>query len=151
MRLRPLRRNRRVLTFVASFGGSSAVDPLAPGAPSLDLVAASDTGESSTDNITSDTTPDIDIIAHEDWPWEEDDEIDIRDNGVLVVDAHVVTAGEAGGDPISLGLSALSLGVHPLDARHRRDGHNSAWSSALSITVVASPNKGFVGIVMRAG
>lgn len=112
-------------------GGVGGGDPLAPAAPSLDLVTASDTGTSSTDNITSDTTPDLDLTTD---VLAENDEIDIRDNGV-VVDTHVVTLGEAGGTTITLGLAALAEGAHSLQARHRRDGHNSAWSSALAITV----------------
>lgn len=113
-------------------GGSLFVDPLAPPAPSLDLVAGSDSGSSSTDNITSDTTPDIDITFGS-LPL-EDDIVYIYDSGVEIVD-HTVTALEASSGTISLGLSALSDGVHSLTAKHSRDGHISRASSGLSVTV----------------
>jgi hypothetical protein len=66
---------------------------IVPEAPSLDLAATSDTGSSSTDNITSDTTPDIiitfitTVVAN--------DIVRVRD-GVTELTAHVITGARSG-------------------------------------------------------
>lgn len=124
-----------VINNVASSGGGgngSGADPLAPPAPTLDLVAASDIGSSSTDNITNDTTPDIDFVTAKNLI--ENDVLRIFDNGVQIV-LHSVTAGEAGSNIVPLGRSALSEGTHPLTATHTSGGHTSAASSILSVVV----------------
>lgn len=107
-----------------------------PQAPSLDLIAASDTGSSSTDNITSNNSPNIDIT----FPTTPvaGDVVEIQDNGATVV-THTITAPEISGSTIDLGLSALSDGVHSLTARHTKTvsavNYTSAWSSALNVTI----------------
>lgn len=112
---------------------SSAVDPLAPAAPTLDLVAASDTGISSSDNVTNDTTPDIDFITA--IAVVAGDVLKIFDNGVQVT-SHIVTAGEAGLNTVPLGLSPLSEGSHSLTGTHTIAGpHTSPLSNALPIVV----------------
>ncbi|HET7156083.1 MAG TPA: Ig-like domain-containing protein [Hyphomicrobiaceae bacterium] len=118
-------------------GGGSTGDSLAPPAPlSVDLVAASDTGSSSTDNITNDTTPDLDYTFA--VALAENDEILTYVDGVLV-DTHPVTAGEAGGAAISLGIaSPLTAGDRSITIKHNRPSggdHISAASPALVITV----------------
>lgn len=114
----------------ASHHGS--IDPLAPAAPTLvDLATASDTGSSSTDNITTATTPDL--IIDFGTSLLQNDVIDIRDSGSTIV-SHTVSAGEAGGSNITLGTS-LAEGAHVLSARHTRAGHTSLWSSSLTVTV----------------
>lgn len=103
-----------------------------PLAPTLDLVAASDTGISSTDNITNATTPNIDILFGT-VPF-TGDVINIKDGSTMIV-SHTITSGEAGSGSISLGLSALSQGSHSLTAQHVSGVHSSAFSSPLVIVV----------------
>jgi hypothetical protein len=105
---------------------------ITPLAPSLDLAAGSDTGSSSTDNITTDTTPDIIVTFNTDV--EENDIIRLRD-GVTELVAHTITAGEIGSSTISLGLSPLSAGAHSLTARHERGALASPYSTVLTFTV----------------
>lgn len=125
-------------TYIVLFGrttsatGGSGADPLAPPAPTLDLVAASDTGASSTDNITSDTTPDIDVILGA--VLIAGDVIDIFNFGVLFT-THTVTGPEAGTSTFTFSAAALSEGVYSLTCKHTQSGHTSAASAALPITV----------------
>jgi hypothetical protein len=126
----------RVSVVSGDIGGT---DPLAPPVPTIDLIAASDSGASSTDNITNDTTPAFDIATTD--VFVEDDELQLRIDGVEET-AHVITAGEAGGDPIELLLGALADGDHEIEVRHNRPvgatDHWSAYSSVLTITVDAT-------------
>jgi hypothetical protein len=105
----------------------------APGAPTLDLAAASDTGSSLVDNITSDTTPDI-IITFS-IALATNDIVHLLDGGSEIT-AHVVTALEAGSSTIELtGMSPLGGGAHSLTATHERGGLTSPASAALVVTV----------------
>ena len=114
--------------------GGSSVDLLAPPAPTLlDMIAASDSGPSSTDNETNDTTPTIDVTFAV---------IPLEDDGVLfyidgvLFQTVVLTAGQATGvDTIPLTLDALTNGTYSLTAKHSRDGHIGVASSALVITI----------------
>jgi len=115
-------------------GHAAAIDPLAPDAPSIDLVAGSDTGSSSTDDITTDTTPDIDITFTD---AVEDDVIEISDNGAIIV-THSLTAGEVAANAWTAGATPLAAGLHVLKVRQTRDGHISQWSATLTITVDAT-------------
>lgn len=111
--------------------GGSVTDPLAPGTPTLvDLVAGSDTGSSSTDDLTNTTTPDI-IVTFA-TSLLQNDIVRLSDNGAIT--DHTVTALEAGGANITLGLT-LTEGVHALQVRHIRSGHLSGWSNLLIITI----------------
>jgi len=118
---------------IAVWGGGGS-DPLAPPAPTLlDMIAASDSGPSSTDNETNDTTPTIDVTFAV---------IPLEDDGVLfyidgvLFQTVVLTAGQATGvSTIPLGLSVLTNGIYSLTAKHSRDGHISVASSALVITI----------------
>jgi hypothetical protein len=103
-----------------------------PEAPSLDLATASDTGSSSTDDITTDTTPDI-IVTFVTTVL-EGDIIRLRD-GVTELVAHTITAGEIGSLSLALGLSPLSGGAHSLTARHERGAGLSPYSAVLTLTV----------------
>jgi Bacterial Ig-like domain len=122
----PVSRNRALLASAAAF------DPLAPGAPFLDLVAVSDTGASSTDNITADTTPDLDVIYA--GSAIAGDIVEIRDNGVIIV-THTLTAPEAAAAAWTSGATTLGAGAHSLQARHSRAGHSSPWSTELSVAI----------------
>ena len=104
-----------------------------PGAPTLDLAAASDTGSSSTDDITTDTTPDIVITFT--VALVTGDIIHLLDGASELV-AHTVTALEAGSSTIELtAISPLAGGAHSLTATHERGGLTSPVSAALVFTV----------------
>jgi hypothetical protein len=114
------------------------LDPLAPPAPDVDLVSASDSGSSDTDNLTFDTTPAFDISTSD--VFIEDDEIRLVVNGVNQT-AHVVTAGEAGGDPIELALGVLSDGTYTIGAQHNRPSGGDHWSATgttITVTIDAT-------------
>jgi hypothetical protein len=106
--------------------------PAAIGAPSLDLITASDTGSSTSDNITSDTTPDLDITFAQ-LPV-AGDTVTIKD-GSTVIATHTITALEAGSSTIDLALSALPEGAHSLTASHSGGGAPGTFSAPLSITI----------------
>jgi hypothetical protein len=122
---------------IAGGGGTgAAVDELAPPAPSLDLAASSDLGQSDTDDLTADSTPLVYISTSD--VWVEDDEVRFRVDGGAATTPYVVTAGEVGGDPIEQILDALTDGVHTIQARHNRPNagdHWSPWSSSLTVTI----------------
>jgi hypothetical protein len=120
-----------------SYGIATGSEPVAPEAPSLDLASGSDTGSSSTDNVTSDTTPDI-IVTFVTTVMEHDI-VRLRD-GVTELVAHEITAGEIGSLTLSLGLAPLGAGAHSLTASHERGGSASPYSAVLTFTVdVAGP------------
>ena len=101
------------------------VDTTAPGAPSTpDLLAATDSGSSNTDNITNDTTPTFTGTA------EAGSTVTIFD-GVTAVGSVV-----ASGGTYSITTSALSQGVHSITATATDPAGNiSIASGALSITI----------------
>ena len=102
----------------------------------LDLVASQDTGSSNTDNITSDTSPDLDIL----FPngMNAGDVFKIYDGGMLL-GTHAMTSGETGANAFTMSLSALAPGVHPLTATLTRGVSISPLSPTLSITITPSP------------
>jgi len=102
--------------------------------PTLDLDSASDTGISTTDNITTDTTPTLNIAFGEDLL--ENDTITVKLNSVDQTPI-VVDAAEAAADVVDLGLSPLSIGAHTIQIGHGRTGLTTGWSNTLSITVEA--------------
>ncbi|MBI5656087.1 MAG: right-handed parallel beta-helix repeat-containing protein [Geobacter sp.] len=96
----------------------------APSTP--DLAAASDSGSSSTDNITSVTTPTITGTA------EADATVTLYDtDGTTVLGSATATGGNW-----SITSSALSAGAHTLTAKATDTaGNTSAASSGLSLTI----------------
>lgn len=101
-----------------------AVDPDAPSTP--DLATGSDTGESSTDNITNDTTPTLTGTA------EAGSTVTLYDtDGTTVLDTATATGGNW-----SLTSSTLSEGSHTLTAKAvDAAGNESMPSSGLSVTI----------------
>ncbi|MEO6593742.1 MAG: Ig-like domain-containing protein, partial [Planctomycetota bacterium] len=96
--------------------------PSAPSAP--DLIAASDSGSSSTDNITNVTAPTFSGTA------EAGSTVKIYDGGTLV------GTGTATGGNYSITTSALIPGVHSITATATdAAGNVSAASSGLSVTI----------------
>ena len=112
------------------------VDRTAPAAPSTpDLDPASDTGGSSTDNITNDTTPTVTGTA------ESGSTVTLYDG------ASPVGSGPATGGAWSIVTSALGSGTHSLTAKATDvAGNTSAASGALSITIDVAPPTGTVSI-----
>lgn len=111
--------------FLGRSGGSFAAPTL------IDLADASDTGASITDNVTSNTTPDITVTWGQ--PPLQNDAIDVRSNG-SIISSHTVTSGEAGSSNISLNIT-LSAGSNSLTVRHSRGAQVSNWSNALVVVV----------------
>lgn len=108
----------------------------------LDLAASSDTGISSTDNITNDNTPSITVNVANTSTLAADDILQVIDtaNGNAVVGtSRALTAsdyGASGGD-ISITLDTLSDGTHTLALRAVDKANNigTASTSTLSVTV----------------
>ncbi|MEE2730745.1 MAG: Ig-like domain-containing protein [Pseudomonadota bacterium] len=121
-----------------SAGNSSAtsaalaitIDASAPSAPATpDLSAASDTGSSSTDNITADTTPTITGTA------EANSTLTLTSS----VDGVVGTTSADGGGNWSITATVLTEGAHSLTATATdSSGNTSSASSALSVTIDTS-------------
>ncbi|WP_053422669.1 Ig-like domain-containing protein [Rheinheimera sp. KL1] len=113
-----------------SLGANKAlvIDTTAPNAPSTpDLATASDSGASSTDNITNDTTPTLTGTA------EAGSTVTLYDtDGVTSLGSAAATGGSW-----SITVSpALSEGSHTLTAKARdAAGNQSAASSGLSVTI----------------
>lgn len=101
------------------------VDTVAPTTPSVpDLIAGSDSGSSSTDNVTNNTTPTFSGTA------EAGATVKIYAGGVQV------GSGTATGGNYSIQVSALAPGVHSITATAGDPaGNASAASAALVITI----------------
>jgi hypothetical protein len=102
----------------------------------LDLVASQDTGSSSTDDITADTSPDLDIL----FPngMNVGDVFKIYD-GAALLGTHTMTVGEVSARAFTMSLSSLANGVHPLTATVTRGATVSPSSPTLSITINPTP------------
>jgi hypothetical protein len=101
------------------------VDTTAPTAPDQpDLLASSDLGSSSTDNITSDTTPTIQVAC---------------ENGATVELYESLTllgTGTCSGTTIDITTSALALGAHTIKAKQTDvAGNASSLDAATALTV----------------
>jgi len=114
-------------TSAASSGLSVTIDTTAPAAPSTpDLTAGSDTGNSSTDNLTNDTTPTFTGSGAESGAT-----VRIYADGVLVGSTTADGSGNW-----SATASALSEGAHTITARVVDSaGNEGADSAGLSITI----------------
>jgi Ca2+-binding RTX toxin-like protein len=124
----------------ANAGGTSAlsavlsvtIDTHAPSAPSTPLmIAASDNGASSTDGVTSITTPTFTgTVANA-----PNASVTLYDGGSVIGSAMVNSAGAW-----SISSSALALGAHAITATATDlAGNVSAVSAAEAITIVAAP------------
>jgi large repetitive protein len=112
---------------VVSSGLSVTIDTAAPAAPSTpDLATGSDTGSSSSDNITSATTPMITGTA------ESGSTVTLYDtDGTTVLGTATATGGNW-----SIASSALSEGAHTLTAKATdAAGNVGVASSGLSVTI----------------
>jgi hypothetical protein len=103
------------------------LDSTAPSAPSApDLVAGSDSGSSSSDNITSDTTPTVSGTA------ESGSTVTLYDTDGTTALGSVTAAGGAW----SITVSALSAGSHTLTAKAAdAAGNVSSASSGLAVDI----------------
>lgn len=109
---------------------SVTIDGAAPAAPSTpDLQAGSDTGASSTDNITSDTSPSFDIASTENGATVE-----------LLRNGSVVASGTGNGGTLTLTDPSVTSGTFNYTSRQRDvAGNQSATSGSLSVTIDATP------------
>ncbi|RVT48145.1 tandem-95 repeat protein [Rheinheimera sediminis] len=104
-----------------------AIDNVAPNAPSTpDLAAGSDLGNSSTDDVTNDTTPTLTGTA------ESDSTVTLYDtDGTTVLGSATATGGDW-----SITSSVLSEGSHTLTAKAvDTAGNESVASAGLTITI----------------
>ncbi|NDD99850.1 hypothetical protein EB008_06170, partial [bacterium] len=144
-------------TSLPSSSTSLTIDTRQPGSPTTpDLTAATDTGTSNTDNITSDNTPDFQGIVDVNSAAQAGDFVEIYSGatlvgvGKVVLDANSgnlvwsVTVGtRATGYPTSPVIAtSLSDGVQAISAKFLTPGGTaSASSQALTITVdTTAPN-----------
>lgn len=104
-------------------------------APMLDLQAASDTGSSDTDDITSDTTPDFDATFS--GGMVAGDILRVFD-GDVELSEHIVTSEEVASGVVVLGLSALADGEHVIKARLERGAAIGPFGK-ITITITVSP------------
>lgn len=109
-------------------GGVSSVDREPPATPTVDLAAASDSGESNTDNITNATTPTIQGTTSGGVTVQL-----FTDNPVPNTAIGTTTSVSGGGYTTT--TSTLGNGVHNITAVATDAAGNSATSSALQITV----------------
>jgi hypothetical protein len=103
------------------------LEPDAPGTPDLD--AGSDSGSSSTDNITNDATPTITGVAAE-----AGGQVEVYEGGTLLGKADVAASGAWSftfGDAAALADGVHALAVRQVDAA----GNRGAISAPLAITV----------------
>lgn len=120
---------------------SVALDTLAPSAPALDLVAGSDTGSSTTDNITNDTTPTIrvsfDAIATDGTAAAAGDTVTVLE-GATQVGTAILTATNFANGYVDVTLSTPLAGesAHTLTATLTDIAANaSTASTGLAITL----------------
>lgn len=104
---------------------SITIDTSAPSAPDqLDLLASSDLGSSSTDNITSDTTPTIQVACENDATVELYESLTLLGTGTCI------------GTTVDITTSALALGAHAIKAKQVDiAGNESDLDSATSLIV----------------
>jgi hypothetical protein len=107
-------------------GGITLVDPIAPGAPSVpDLLAASDSGVSATDDITSLTTPVFTGTA------EANSKVTLFDGTTAVGTSNASTSGAW-----SITSTTLAQGVHNITAKATDlSGNTGAASGVLHVTI----------------
>ena len=128
---------------VASANLSITIDntaSAAPGAP--DMTAGTDLGSSSTDNITSDTTPDFTVSCV------SGDTVTLYDNTASV------GTGACSSSTVTITASALSEGTHAAMNAKQTDpaGNASVAGSNLSITIDATaPNAPTIGAFTATG
>ncbi len=118
---------------------SAALDKLAPAAPGIDLVAASDTGTSATDNITSDTTPtlrvSLEVTKTDGTAVVAGDTVVIND-GVNRIGTATVTVADVAQGFIDVTLSEQADASYSLTSAVIDKGTNaSAPSANLTVTI----------------
>lgn len=142
--------NRQAPTgFPASFPGSEVatesifdtptdtVTPVIPDAPVIDLLAISDRGSSTTDDITNDTEPQFSIDV--DSNVQAGDTVHVYDNAVEIGTGIILTAGQAAGtDPLFLGGDPLADGTHPITMTVENSAGESAASNEISLVIDTS-------------
>lgn len=114
--------------------------PAAPGAP--DLSAASDTGISSTDNITGNTTPTFTGAGASAGAT-----IKLYESSTLL---GTTTADASGSWTIT--SSTLGAGAHSITAKQTVGGMESAASSSLSVTIdTSAPTASVTSVAVKSG
>jgi hypothetical protein len=104
------------------------VDTVAPSLAAPDLLASSDDGASSTDNVTSDTTPTLTGFSEAGTP------VSLLVNGVTAASSFVNTATGTW----TLTASTLAAGSYAVQVQGQDVAGNVATSSALGVTIEAA-------------
>jgi hypothetical protein len=118
----PTPSGRRLNLNYDATGAFVTVAPLTPGAPNL--IAASDSGQSSTDNLTNDATPTFTGTA------------DDGSTVLLYADGNLVGSAVASGGQYSVTASALLDGQHTMTVRAQdSDGDVTDFTEPLVITI----------------
>ncbi|NNU43715.1 Ig-like domain-containing protein [Ramlibacter montanisoli] len=117
---------------------AAALDTIAPAAPTLALAAASDSGASSSDGISNDSTPSVRVTflttASDGTSAVAGDTITVTDGGAPVA-THVLTATDVAAGFVDITLPALGAdGAHALSATVT-DIAGQASSAATQVTV----------------
>ncbi|MEN9360488.1 MAG: hypothetical protein RL095_2023, partial [Verrucomicrobiota bacterium] len=124
-------------------GGGGGGDTTAPAAPSVDLIAASDTGSSATDDLTKDVTPTLRVSLNGSGATAPvaGDTVTLYENGVSVGTA-VLTAQNITDDYVDITTGDLGAGSKSFTATVTDAGNNpSDSSSALPVTIdTAAPS-----------
>ncbi|MEI6598081.1 MAG: Ig-like domain-containing protein, partial [bacterium] len=121
---------------------SDVLDNTAPATPGIDLLAGSDSGGSSTDNLTNDTTPTLRVTLEaaksDGSAVVAGDTVSIK-NGSTTAGTHVVTSAEITQGYADVTPSAVADGVYTLTAIVTdKAGNISAASSSLVVTVYSA-------------
>ena len=125
-------------------------DTTAPAAPSVDLLPASDTGASNSDDITSDTTPTLRVSLDQSGPAATDavagDVVKLYE-GATLVGSITLTAQNISDGYVDITNSAFTAGTLSFTATVTDAANNtSASSSALSVTLDTSAPTGPVTV-----
>jgi len=104
----------------------------------VNLQAGSDTGVSSTDNVTTDSTPDFDVTAD----LLVGDIVKTYVDGVLYGSPHTVVLGEEGtGSTLALSLTALPDDTYAIGFTITRASVETAMSPTETVTVYAQTQR----------
>ena len=125
-------------TSVASAGLAVTVDTIAPSGGAPDLAAASDSGVSSTDNITDVTAPSFTVALNPTVAAGDTVQLLLAGSPLAHPVTHTITAAEVTAGSVSLAVTAGDLGADggkSVSAQFSDAAGNSSTTSALTITL----------------
>ena len=127
------------------------VDTIAPTGGTPDLVAASDSGSSSTDNITDVTAPSFTVALNPTVAAGDTVQLLLSGSPLAHPVTHIITAAEVTAGSVSLAVTAGDLGADggkSISAQFSDAAGNSSTTSALTITLdTIAPTGGTLDLV----